>query len=232
MSQISIFVASKMEADPVARLLGVSRWNSPSHTGPITAGPNQVEFFITGLGPKRAKKSATEIMLHDQEPQPAGHPQRPKPEGAIAIGLCGSLTDSLPETAIAVYSNCLSAMNGGSSCPSSPELSARITALLNTQEVPCSSAVGITSPRIVITKDDKLGLARAGAQVVDMESDAILSAARQAGVPATVGVHVTAGPARAAPPSARRTLGCRLIGSNVSTRFGTGARLVGKSPDN
>ena len=46
--------------------------------------------------------------------------------------------------------------------------------------------IGITSPQIAITRDDKLGLARAGAQVVDMESYAILFAARQAGVPATV----------------------------------------------
>jgi Phosphorylase superfamily len=170
----------------VARYLGVSRWASPSHAGPITAGPNHIEFFITGLGPKRAKESAAEILFSASEPQPASHPPHYKPDAVVVIGLCGGLTDSLPETAIAVYSNCLSAMNGGGSCPSSPELSAQITALLNTQNVPCSSVIGITSSQIAITKDDKLGLARAGAQVVDMESYAILSAARQAGVPATV----------------------------------------------
>ncbi len=186
MSRIFVFAASKMEVEPVARRLGVSRWDSPSHAGPIMAGANQLEFFITGLGPKRARESAAEILLCGREPQPASHPHQDKPEAAIVIGLCGGLTDSLPETSIAVYSNCLSAMNGGGSCPSSPELSARISALLNTQNVPCSSVTGITSPRIAITKDDKLGLARTGAQVVDMESYAILSAARQAGVPATV----------------------------------------------
>lgn len=186
MSEIFVFAASKMEADPVARLLGVSRWNSALHAGPMKAGPNHIEFFITGLGPKRAKESAAEILLHGSEPQPESHPPHHKPDAAIIIGLCGALTDSLAETAIAVYSNCLSAMNGGGSCPSTPELSAQITALLNTQKVPCRSVIGITSPQIAITKDDKLGLARTGAQVVDMESYAILSAARQAGVPATV----------------------------------------------
>lgn len=186
MSQIFVFAASKMEADPVVRLLGTSRWTSPSHNGPITAGPNQLEFFITGLGPKRAKESAAGIFPYGTESRPDGNPQHHKPDAAIIIGLCGGLTDSLPESTIAVYSNCLSAMNGGGSCPSSPELSAQITALLNAQKVPCSSVMGITSPQIAITKDDKLGLARAGAQVVDMESYAILSAARQAGVPATV----------------------------------------------
>jgi Phosphorylase superfamily len=186
MSRIFVLAASKTELDPLARLLGVSRWDSPSHAGPISAGPNQLEFFITGLGPNRAKASATDILLYGSEPQSAGHPQHLKPEAAIVIGLCGGLTDSLPETAIAVYSNCLSAMNGGGSYPTSPELSARVTALLNTQNVPCSSVIGITSPRIAITKDDKLGLARTGAQVVDMESYAVLSVSRQAGVPATV----------------------------------------------
>jgi nucleoside phosphorylase len=186
MSRIFVLAASKTELDPLARLMGVSRWDSHSHAGPITAGPNQLEFFITGLGPNRAKKSAVEILLSGQEPQPADHTQNPKPQAAIIIGLCGGLTDSLPETAIAVYSTCISAMNGGGACPSSPELSARITALLDTQNVPYSSVTGITTPRIAITKDDKLGLARTGAQVVDMESYAILSTAQQAGVPATV----------------------------------------------
>ena len=49
MSWIFVFAASKMEADPLARLLGVSRWNSGSHAGPIMAGPNQLRFFITGI---------------------------------------------------------------------------------------------------------------------------------------------------------------------------------------
>jgi len=186
MIRIFIFAASKMEADPVARLLGMSRWTSPSHSGPITAGPNQLEFFITGLGPNRAQACAADVLLESLEPKSSGHIQHEKPDAAIVIGLCGGLTDSLPETTIAVYSDCLAAMNGGTSCSCSPELSAQIASLLNSQKAVCSSVKGITSPRIAITKDDKFALARSGAKVVDMESHAILSVAHQVGIPAAV----------------------------------------------
>jgi|GEM_PF-578109 len=186
MNRIFIFAASKMEADPVARLLGISRWSSPSHTGPITAGPNHLEFFITGLGPSRAQACAAEILLESSEPQSGGHLQHEKPDVAIVIGLCGGLTDSLPETTIAVYSDCVETTKGGTPCSCSRELSAQITSLLRSQNAVCSSVKGITSPRIAITKDDKLALARSGAKVVDMESYAILSVARQAGIPAAI----------------------------------------------
>jgi nucleoside phosphorylase len=46
--------------------------------------------------------------------------------------------------------------------------------------------IGITSPRVAITKDDKLRLARSGAQVVDMESYDILLAAQECSAPAAV----------------------------------------------
>jgi nucleoside phosphorylase len=184
MSGIFVFAASKMEADPLARRLGVSRWNSGSHAGPIAAGPNQLRFFITGIGPKRAGKLASEILLSAS--RPARDQQNEKPDAAIVIGLCGGLTDLFPETTIVTYSSCLSAMNEGIVCPCTLQLSAQITALLNAQNVPCRSVIGITSPRIAITKDDKLRLARSGAQVVDMESYDILMAAKEYGVPATV----------------------------------------------
>jgi nucleoside phosphorylase len=77
-------------------------------------------------------------------------------------------------------------MNEGIVCPCAPQLSAQITALLSAQNVSCRSVIGITSPRVAITKDDKLRLARSGAQVVDMESYDILMAAQECGVPAAV----------------------------------------------
>jgi len=175
-----------MEAGPVARLLGVSHWNSLSHAGPITAGANQLGLFITGMGPKRARERAAEILAYAAEPRPRGDSQSKKPDAAIIIGVCGGLIDSLPETAIVTYSSCFSAGNDGLPCPCSPELSAQTSALLNAQGVACRSVIGVTSERIAITKDDKLWLARTGAQVVDMESYEILSAARKAGIPATV----------------------------------------------
>ena len=183
-SGIFVFAASKMEADPLARRLGVSRWNSGSHAGPITAGPNRLTFFITGIGPKLAGKRASEILLSAS--RPARDQQNEKPDAAIVIGVCGGLTDLLPETTIVTYSSCISTMNEGIVCPCAPQLSAQITALLNAQNVPCRSVIGITSPRVAITKDDKLRLARSGAQVVDMESYDILLAAQECGVPAAV----------------------------------------------
>jgi hypothetical protein len=186
MSRIFVLAASKMEIDPVARLLGVSRWDSESHAGPIMAGPNQLDFFITGMGPKRAGERATEILSAGPKPRPAGVQQAERPDAVIVIGLCGGLVGSLPETTIVTYSACLSATNGGIQCPCAPQLSSRISALLNAQNVTCRSVVGITSPRIAITKDDKLLLARTGAQAVDMESYEILSAAHKSGIPAAV----------------------------------------------
>jgi nucleoside phosphorylase len=181
---IFVFAASKMEADPLARRLGVSRWDSSSQAGPIAAGPNQLTFFITGIGPKLAGKRASEILLSAS--RPARDQQNEKPDAAIVIGVCGGLTELLPETTIVTYSSCLSTINEATFCPCAPQLYAQITALLNAQNVPCRSVIGITSPRVAINKDDKLRLARSGAQVVDMESYDILLAAQECGVPAAV----------------------------------------------
>jgi phosphorylase superfamily protein len=186
MSRIYVIAASKMEADPVARMLGVSRWDTSSHAGPITAGPNQLDFFVTGMGPKKTRERAAEIFPEGREPHLGIGQQHHQPDVAIIIGLCGGLIDSLPETTIVIYSSCLSLMNGGIPCSYDHEPSERITSLLNAQKVPCKSVVGITSPRIAITKDQKLQLARTGAQVVDMESYEILSAAHKSGIPAAV----------------------------------------------
>jgi hypothetical protein len=92
MSRIFVFAASKTEADPLARRLGVSRWNSGSHAGPITAGPNRLTFFITGIGPKLAGKRASEILLSAS--RPTRDQQNEKPDAAIVIGVCGGLVVS------------------------------------------------------------------------------------------------------------------------------------------
>ena len=186
MSRIFVFAASKAEADPLARLLGVSRWESASHAGPVTAGPNQLEFFITGMGPKQAGERAAHILSHGPGLRSPGERQAEDPDLAILIGFCGSLTASLPESSIVMYSSCISAMNGGSPYVCAPELSEHVTALLNAQTVACRSVLGITSPRVAVTKDDKLRLAGTGAQVVDMETYEVLSAAHKFGVPAVV----------------------------------------------
>lgn len=186
MSRIFILAASKTELDPLAKLMGVSRWSSNSHAGPISAGPNQLEFFISGIGPKQAREHAADILSPTAPSPNSGDRQKEKPDIAIVIGLCGGLTESLPETTIVNYSSCVNAVNGGKSSPCAADLSAKVTELLNGQNVPCQSVTGITSSRIAIRKEEKLQLARTGAQVVDMESYEILSAAHKAGVPAAV----------------------------------------------
>ena len=186
MSRIFVFAASKSEADPLARLVGVSRWDTPNHAGPITAGPNQLEFFITGMGPKQATERAVQILSRGRGLHSEGEQVGEVPDLAIVIGLCGSLTDSLEESAIVMYSSCLSAMNGGTSCSCAPELSEQVTAPLNAQNMVCKSASGVTSAHAAINKDDKLRPAGTGAKVVDMESYGILSAAHKLGVPTIV----------------------------------------------
>ncbi len=50
----------------------------------------------------------------------------------------------------------------------------------------CDTVVGITSARIAVTAEDRLSLAQAGADVVDMESYEILAIANRAGLPTAV----------------------------------------------
>ena len=199
MSRMFVLAASKMEADPVARPLGISRWDADSHAGPIAAGPNQLEFFITGMGPQRAGERAAEILPESTQLENRNDPRSKTPDALVVIGLCGGLTDSLPETSIVAYSDCLSTINGRGPFPCARELSAQISDFFQGHRVLCQSVIGITSSRIAITRDDKLQLARTGAQVVDMESYEILSAAQKSGVPVAVVRVVSDSPDRKLP---------------------------------
>ena len=109
-----------MEADPVARLLGVPHGKCVSEAGPITAGPNQLEFFFTGIGPKQARERAAEILSDSPQRPTAGDHNSEKPDAVIVIGLCGGLTDSLPEMTIVTYSSCVSETSGGIPCSCAP----------------------------------------------------------------------------------------------------------------
>ena len=186
MGRIFILSATKMETDPLAPLLGVPHGKCVSDAGPIAAGPNQLEFFLTGVGPKKARERAAEIFSDSQQRPIAGDLKSEKPDAVIVIGLCGGLADSLPEMTIVTYSSCVSETSGGIPCSCAPQISAKVTALLDTQNPPCRSVVGITSPRVAVSRNDKLQLAQTGAQVVDMESYEIISAAQKSGIPAIV----------------------------------------------
>jgi nucleoside phosphorylase len=58
--------------------------------------------------------------------------------------------------------------------------------LLNSHSITCERVVGITSPRIAVSKADRIALADSGANVVDMESYEILAIAERASVPAAI----------------------------------------------
>jgi nucleoside phosphorylase len=109
-----------------------------------------------------------------------------KPDAVLVIGLCGSLSSTLPETRIVAYSNCLSTDPEKPPLRCSQPITSHLVELLVSRGIPCERVVGITSPRIAVTKDDKLALAKSGANVVDMESYEIVAVANQAGVPAAV----------------------------------------------
>lgn len=94
MSKIFVFAASKSEADPLARLLGVSRRDTSDHAGLITAGPNHLEFFITGMGPKQATERAVHILSCGRDPRSEGEQPREVADVAIVIGLCRSLGEA------------------------------------------------------------------------------------------------------------------------------------------
>jgi len=187
MSLIYVFAASHMEGRPVERLMAAG-----SDTGKIglvqarPAGGNRVTLIITGMGPRDARTRARVALGLDRANDLKNPAIRTQPDAVIMIGLCGALSTSLGESAIAVYTEVLSTLAGRPPLRCTRSLRERITNLLASKRVPCELVVGITSPRMAVTRQEKLRLAESGAGVVDMESYEILSAAAEAGVPAAV----------------------------------------------
>jgi nucleoside phosphorylase len=102
------------------------------------------------------------------------------------VGMCGSLTSSIGESEVIVYTECLSSSGNSERIRCTRPLVEHITALLKAKNINCRSAVGVSTPRIATTKDEKLTLAKSGAEVVDMESYEIVAAAIQARLPVAV----------------------------------------------
>src|SRR5580692_7300442 len=133
------------------------------------------------MGPRGAK-SKVEIALSGNSIGPATG----KPDAILVVGLCGGLTESLPEGRIVSYTECRSTEATKPMLHCSEGITNSVGALLASSGILCERAVGITSPRIATTRDERLALARFGATVVDMESYSILEAAAIAGVPCAV----------------------------------------------
>lgn len=187
MSLVFIFAASKMEGQPVLQIAGPGADKSPARPAhPLRSGPNEFDLILGGMGPKGAHAKAAEVLgLASPRASSGPHPI-PRPDAVLIIGLCGGLSNSLEQNGIVAYTDCLSTDSNQPPLQCSPAISNAIADLLLSRNIHCEKVVGITSPRIAVTKDDRLGLAKAGGNVVDMESYSILSVAAQARIPAAV----------------------------------------------
>ena len=177
MGLLYIFAASTMEGEGVRKLAVPANSNSP-----FRCGANDVVLIISGMGPRSAKSKA-EVALQDAS---GAFPVGRAPDAVLIIGLCGGLTASLPEGRIVAYTECLSAEAAAPLIRSSQTIADSLATLLGSLSIPCDRVVGITSPRFATTRDERMALAKFGANVVDMESYSILAAAAAAGIPAAV----------------------------------------------
>jgi len=183
MSLIHVFTASKTESHAVEQLMNRSEGNA-SGTNAGRIGANEVVLFTTGIGPKSARSSASSVLLGSD--RAITHSDLHRPDAAIVVGMCGSLTSSIGESEVIVYTECLSSSGNSEHIRCTRPLVEHITALLKAKNINCRSAVGVSTPRIATTKDEKLTLAKSGAEVVDMESYEIVAAALQARLPVAV----------------------------------------------
>jgi nucleoside phosphorylase len=188
MSLVYVFVASKMEAQPILALCTPSGPAGPKTTAVIVdRGENRFAVIITGMGMANAKAKAIAALGLASAGSSGGPPTAQKPDAVLAVGLCGGLTQALPEQRIVAYTECLSAEpNRAPPVYCSPTLTEAIVGTLQRHGITCDRVTGITSTRIATAKSDRLALAKSGATAVDMESYEIISAAGRAGVPAAV----------------------------------------------
>ena len=160
----------------------------PSHTGRrlCRSGGNEFLLITDGMGPKAARAKALQALAmtppSNDPKQAANH----TPDAVLVLGLCGSLSASLPETRVVVYTGCLSTKARKPSLRCAQSITNRLIDLLVSGKIPCDPVTGITSARIAVTIEEKVALARSGAKVVDMESYEILDVAAQAGIPGAV----------------------------------------------
>ena len=175
-----------MEAAPVLRL-GPPNGAGQRERGVVSlsVGRNHLDLRITGMGPQLARSTAAQA-LRPWTVRSAVALAAEKPDAVLVVGLCGGLKESLPGSRLVLYTGCLSTANGQAALECSPSITHRLRELLSSQGMACDAVVGITSARIAVTAENRISLAQAGADVVDMESYEILAAANQAGVPAAV----------------------------------------------
>jgi nucleoside phosphorylase len=176
MSLVYIFAASGVEGQPVRRIAVSS--GSNSH---LRCGTNDLVLVTTGMGPANARNKAEAALLPFMDAY-----RSPKPDAVLIIGLCGALNASLPERRIVAYTECRATDATKPLLRCSGTIVDSAIELLKGSSIFCDRVVGITSPRIATTPDERHALAQYGAAVVDMESYFIVEAASAAGVSAAV----------------------------------------------
>jgi nucleoside phosphorylase len=176
MSLVYIFAASAMEVEPVRKIAAATDSHSPAR-----CGSNDVVFIVSGMGPANAKNKANAALLARPDASMAV-----SPDTVLVIGLCGSLTESLPECKVVAYTACKSTEAAKPVLSCSQLTIEAVLGLLKSSGIDCDCAVGITSPRIATNRQERLALAESGAGVVDMESYSILEVAAAAGIPVAV----------------------------------------------
>ena len=98
MSLVYIFAASAMEVEPVRKIAAATDSQSPAR-----CGANDVVFIVSGMGPANAKSKANAALLARTDASMAV-----SPAAVLVIGLCGGLTESLPEGKVVAYTVCKS----------------------------------------------------------------------------------------------------------------------------
>ena len=176
MSLVYIFAASPMEGEPVRKIAAAADSGAPAR-----CGANDVVLVFSGMGPGNARSKADVTFGVKSESSVP-----PKPDAVLVVGLCGGLTEALPEGRVVAYTSCKSIEAMKPVLPCSQSAVDSVVTLLASSGIACDRAVGITSSRIATNRQERLALAKSGAEVVDMETYSILEAAATAGVPVAV----------------------------------------------
>ncbi len=182
MSLLTVFVATRMEAQPLQRAMKRIDLEAQAD-GRRRAYANQIRWFITGIGPQAASHCAARVFAPRHENLPLALRQ---PEVALVTGLCGGISPAFSAKTVIAYTRCLSHTPGSKPLDCSELLTATYIASLRAQGLACHRAVGITVPKIAASIAAKRELAQRGADVLDMESYPIIQAAEAAGVPIAV----------------------------------------------
>jgi hypothetical protein len=108
-----------------------------------------------------------------------------RPDAVVVAGTCGSLSRTINEGDVILYSGCLSTSKTDRlNCTAS--LAKHLKSRLGARGFLCRSALGISSPRVATSKAEKLSSWQNLALSGGMESHEIVAAASQAGLPVVV----------------------------------------------